>query len=240
MYHSMRDCGDAATQRERAGEAFFAHGVRALYGERAVWARPLPMWRETVTVPQPWPTGEALTRPRVVLEAAGSAWAAASRDDGGSCEAEEAEDCGAALVVALLRGGATPGALEGRGRSALCVLCDATPRGSAKGSAKGLQQHCGATPLSSGGLRAAAALLHAQHRGVPRGAVLVPGDARALAVRRRLWAILELFDAATSQVAQQQAHKVEQGGSSSSSSSSSSSKADDTRAAQPLDFRLSA
>ena len=41
---------------------------RALYGERELWVRPLQMWCEEVTVPQPWPDGQELCRPRFVIE----------------------------------------------------------------------------------------------------------------------------------------------------------------------------
>lgn len=45
---------------------------RALYGERLVWARPLSMWHELVTVNQPWPDGEEQTRPRFIEDKLGS------------------------------------------------------------------------------------------------------------------------------------------------------------------------
>ena len=91
---------------------------------------------------------------------------------------------------------------------------------------KGARQRRADAPCASGGVRAAATLLRAAPA---TGARLVPGDARALAARRRLWAMLELFDAAAQQPGAQQ----EGQGHTAGGSKAEGSNAESTRAAQP-------
>ena len=55
-----------ADHTEEAGLRLVVY--RALYGEHHLWARPLAMWGETVTVAQPWPAGKPVARPRFVME----------------------------------------------------------------------------------------------------------------------------------------------------------------------------
>ena len=56
------------TEEAEAGAGLRLVVYRALYGERHLWARPLAMWGETVTVAQPWPAGKPVARQRFVME----------------------------------------------------------------------------------------------------------------------------------------------------------------------------